>query len=212
MTPSQVRDIHEDILRLDFRPRPADNVTLRYIRDRVEQIEPDGSFGGTAGYDLVPTSQAVVAEEVVEAAVEVALAALGDDVDLRAAGPAELRRVDAGHHAELLDRVDRDVVDLRGVGAGVEVLAAVEGDGGEVFAEAVHLLRVGADARAELVAALVTAMAGNVRVTVAPGSTIPSHEANRGAGSGMAGPVSAVGAGRLGPPKLISIANNIDTD
>lgn len=56
MTPSQVRDIHEDILRLDFRPRPADNVTLRYIRDRVEQIEPYGSFGGTAGYDLVPTS------------------------------------------------------------------------------------------------------------------------------------------------------------
>jgi hypothetical protein len=56
MTPSQVRDIHEDIVRIDLRPRPADNVTGRYIRDRVEQVEPYGSFGGTAGYDTVPTS------------------------------------------------------------------------------------------------------------------------------------------------------------
>lgn len=56
MTPSQVRDIHEDIVRIDYRPRPADNVTFRYIRDRVAQSEPYGSFGGTSGYSLVPTS------------------------------------------------------------------------------------------------------------------------------------------------------------
>ena len=56
IVPTQVRDIHEDIVRLDFRPQPASTATARYIRDRVEQIEPFGSFGGTSNYAQVPTA------------------------------------------------------------------------------------------------------------------------------------------------------------
>ena len=56
MTPVQSRDIREDIVRLDYRPQPSSTVTFRLIRDRVEQTEPYGSFGGTSGYSVVPTS------------------------------------------------------------------------------------------------------------------------------------------------------------
>jgi len=56
LTPTQSRDIHENILRIDFRPRPSTTATARYIRDRVEQIEPYGSFGGSATFAQVPTS------------------------------------------------------------------------------------------------------------------------------------------------------------
>jgi carboxypeptidase family protein/TonB-dependent receptor-like protein len=56
LAPTQSRDISEDILRLDYRPRPAATATFRYIRDRVDQLEPYGSFGGTSNYAQVPTS------------------------------------------------------------------------------------------------------------------------------------------------------------
>lgn len=56
LTPIQSRDIREDLVKLDYRPQPSSMLTLRIIRDRVEQIEPYGSFGGTSGYASVPTS------------------------------------------------------------------------------------------------------------------------------------------------------------
>lgn len=56
MTPSQVRDIREDIVKIDYRPQASANLSVRYIRDRVAQTEPYGSFGGTSGYSQVPTS------------------------------------------------------------------------------------------------------------------------------------------------------------
>lgn len=56
LTPTQARDIREDLLRLDFRPQPSSMLTLRIIRDGVAQIEPYGSFGGSSGYAIVPTS------------------------------------------------------------------------------------------------------------------------------------------------------------
>ena len=56
LSPTQTRDIHEDIVRFDVRPGPSSTLTARYIRDRVEQIEPYGSFGGTSNYAQVPTA------------------------------------------------------------------------------------------------------------------------------------------------------------
>jgi hypothetical protein len=56
IAPTQNRDIHEDIVRVDMRPDPASTLTGRYIRDRVEQLEPYGSFGGTSNYAQVPTA------------------------------------------------------------------------------------------------------------------------------------------------------------
>lgn len=56
LTPTQTRDIQENILRIDARPNPASTLTGRYIRDRVEQIEPFGSFGGSSAYAQVPTA------------------------------------------------------------------------------------------------------------------------------------------------------------
>lgn len=56
LTPTQSRDIHETIVRLDARPGPAVTLTGRDIRDRVEQIEPFGSFGGSSAYAQVPTA------------------------------------------------------------------------------------------------------------------------------------------------------------
>lgn len=56
LTPTQRRDIREDLLKIDLRPDPASNLSVRLIRDRVAQLEPYGSFGGTSGYALVPTS------------------------------------------------------------------------------------------------------------------------------------------------------------
>jgi hypothetical protein len=56
ISPTQDRDIREDIIKLDYRPTPAATVTMRLIRDTVEQLEPYGSFGGTSGYAQVPTS------------------------------------------------------------------------------------------------------------------------------------------------------------
>ena len=56
IVPTQARDIHEDIVRIDLRTSAASTFTGRYIRDRVEQIEPFGSFGGTSNYAQVPTA------------------------------------------------------------------------------------------------------------------------------------------------------------
>jgi len=56
LTPTQTRHISENIIRLDYRPRPAATATFRYIGDRVDQLEPYGSFGGTSNYAQVPTS------------------------------------------------------------------------------------------------------------------------------------------------------------
>src|SRR5207247_6290109 len=39
LAPTQTRDIGENILRIDYRPRPAATWTFRYIGDRVDQIE-----------------------------------------------------------------------------------------------------------------------------------------------------------------------------
>lgn len=56
LAPTQDREIHEDIVRIDLRPQPASTLTGRYIRDRVQQLEPYGSFGGTSNYAQVPTA------------------------------------------------------------------------------------------------------------------------------------------------------------
>lgn len=56
LVPAQVRDIREDIVKVDLRPQPSSNLSVRYIRDRVEQTEPYGSFGGTSGYAQTPAT------------------------------------------------------------------------------------------------------------------------------------------------------------
>src|SRR2546428_778312 len=46
LTPTQNRDIREDILRFDGALTAASSLSTRYLRDTVDQIEPYGSFGG----------------------------------------------------------------------------------------------------------------------------------------------------------------------
>ncbi|HET7745830.1 MAG TPA: hypothetical protein VFM29_00930, partial [Vicinamibacteria bacterium] len=56
LSPVQERDIREDIVRLDLKTGEASNLSVRFIRDTVEQLEPYGSFGGTSNFAQVPTS------------------------------------------------------------------------------------------------------------------------------------------------------------
>lgn len=56
VAPTQERDIREDILRLDLKTGATSNLSLRFIRDTVDGLEPRGSFGGTSDYALVPTA------------------------------------------------------------------------------------------------------------------------------------------------------------
>src|SRR5207253_5770578 len=55
LTPSQNRDIREDILRFDATLTNASALSARYLRDNVNQIEPYGDFGGTSNFAQVPT-------------------------------------------------------------------------------------------------------------------------------------------------------------
>ena len=75
--------------------------------------------------------QRVVADRVEQAAVIIVGAALGNDVDLRAARGARLRRVVGGADAELVDRVQRDVeagIGLLGLFLHAGGVDAVEGE------------------------------------------------------------------------------------
>jgi hypothetical protein len=56
LKPTQNRDITETILRFDVKTGSASNLSIRLIRDTVEQLEPYGSFGGTSTFAQVPTS------------------------------------------------------------------------------------------------------------------------------------------------------------
>jgi hypothetical protein len=56
LLPTQQRDIRQDIFKIDWPVGPASSLSVRVLRDRVEQLEPYGSFGGTSGYAQVPTS------------------------------------------------------------------------------------------------------------------------------------------------------------
>lgn len=56
LRPSQQRDIREDLVKVDWPIGPASALSVRVLRDRVEQLEPYGSFGGTSSFAQVPTS------------------------------------------------------------------------------------------------------------------------------------------------------------
>ena len=56
ISPIQDRDIREDIIRFDTALSRGSSLSVRFIRDTVDQIEPYGSFGGTSGFAQVPTS------------------------------------------------------------------------------------------------------------------------------------------------------------
>ena len=56
LSPTLNRDIREDILRFDATPTNATALSARYLRDTVNQLEPYGSFGGSATFAQVPTS------------------------------------------------------------------------------------------------------------------------------------------------------------
>ncbi len=56
LTPTQNRQIREDILRLDFALTNSSSLSTRYLRDNVDQLEPYGDFGGNSGFAQVPTS------------------------------------------------------------------------------------------------------------------------------------------------------------
>lgn len=64
VTPTQVRDIREDIVKIDYRPSSSSVFSGRYIKDVVDQIEPYGSFGGTSNYAQVPTSHVRYSDSV----------------------------------------------------------------------------------------------------------------------------------------------------
>lgn len=65
LTPTQQRDIREDIMKIDWPIGPASSLSVRVLRDRVEQFEPYGSFGGTSGFAQVPTSHDRISDSVV---------------------------------------------------------------------------------------------------------------------------------------------------
>ncbi|HYS55956.1 MAG TPA: TonB-dependent receptor, partial [Thermoanaerobaculia bacterium] len=65
LTPTQNRNIREDILRLDSTLTNAASLSARYLRDTVNQVEPYGSFGGSSGFAQVPTSHARFSESLV---------------------------------------------------------------------------------------------------------------------------------------------------
>jgi hypothetical protein len=56
-----------------------------------------------------PGVQRIVAQRIERAAVKIVGAGLGDHLHLDASGRSALRRVDRGAHAELGDRIERDV-------------------------------------------------------------------------------------------------------
>ncbi len=56
LTPTQNREIREDIIRMDTALSPSSSLSGRYLRDNVQQLEPYGSFGGSSGFAQVPTS------------------------------------------------------------------------------------------------------------------------------------------------------------
>ena len=65
LTPTQNRDIREDILRFDATLTNASALSARYLRDNVNQVEPYGSFGGTSGFAQVPTSHGRYSDSLV---------------------------------------------------------------------------------------------------------------------------------------------------
>jgi hypothetical protein len=65
LTPTQQRDIRQDIVKVDWPIGPASSLSVRVLRDRVEQFEPYGSFGGTSGYAQVPTSHDRISDSLV---------------------------------------------------------------------------------------------------------------------------------------------------
>jgi hypothetical protein len=65
LTPTQIRDIREDILRLDLTLTSSSSLSTRYLRDGVNQLEPYGSFGGNSGFAQVPTSHGRFSESLV---------------------------------------------------------------------------------------------------------------------------------------------------
>ena len=54
LTPTQNRDIREDILRFDATLTNTSALNARFLRDNVNQIEPYGDFGGTSTFAQVP--------------------------------------------------------------------------------------------------------------------------------------------------------------
>jgi hypothetical protein len=65
LTPTQVRDIREDILRLDLTLTNSASLSTRYLRDGVDQLEPYGDFGGNSAFAQVPTSHGRFSESMV---------------------------------------------------------------------------------------------------------------------------------------------------
>jgi len=65
----------------------------------------------------------IIAEELVDAAVEIARAGAGDDIDLRTGGTARLRVVHASDDTKLADRVNAREREQREVGTSVDVSA-----------------------------------------------------------------------------------------
>lgn len=65
LTPTQQRDIRQDIIKVDWLVGPASTLSVRLLRDRVEQFEPYGSFGGTSSFAQVPTSHDRISDSFV---------------------------------------------------------------------------------------------------------------------------------------------------
>ena len=77
--------------------------------------------------EVVRGVERVVTDEVEPAAAELVRAAAGHDVDLRAAGAAELGAVAVAENLELLDGFERGVHQHRGVSAEIVVVCTVHG-------------------------------------------------------------------------------------
>ena len=100
LTPTQNRNIREDILRLDSTLTNAATLSARYLRDTVDQIEPYGSFGGSSGFAQVPTSHGRFSESVVanftqtiggQLLHDMTLSAVKNDQNLHQSGDLYLR-------------------------------------------------------------------------------------------------------------------------
>ncbi|HEX9606704.1 MAG TPA: TonB-dependent receptor, partial [Gemmatimonadaceae bacterium] len=65
LTPTQTRNIREDILRFDTALTSASSLSARYLRDTVNQLEPYGDFGGTSTFAQVPANHGRFSESLV---------------------------------------------------------------------------------------------------------------------------------------------------
>lgn len=90
VSPIQDRDIREDIVRFDLALPRAASLSVRFIRDTVDQIEPYGSFGGSSGFAQVPTSHARLSNSFVTSFNQVLRSDVLHDMTLSAVGNNQL--------------------------------------------------------------------------------------------------------------------------